>query len=406
MKSMIKKQWTQITAVIAAAACAVTATVAGVSGSFSAPINAYALEEETSGVYTLKLNQEVVYANLPEDDKMIGWEWADFNIGADEKIQKVDINISTTEDEIGKWLGAFGSSTTVAKDQYWTQTDEMEMAFESNSATITWDIDSATSAIIQTEYNGVLKWGIWWVDCGTITIDSVVVYTDKSSQITTTTTEETTTTTEVTITTEETPDTTTTTTELVDGTTTTEETTTTETTTTTTVTTTTVTTTTAALDFKNITIGAQNKTPVTNKCCLFVTMKAAPGTRLKGYVYYGNTDGSLVPQPFDNTTDADGYLRVAFRIRKGLEECDFQIQEGSGSVMANFTSYYWGDASLNGKVNGSDVRAIINYIKSQTKSDRMEIVCDYNNDNSVGAADAVALTKALLSLAPPSGTAY
>lgn len=132
-----------------------------------------------NGFVESKINQAVDYDKLPKDDKMIGWEWADLGVTAKDKITKVEINISANGN-IGKWQGAFGSSTKVSPD-YWTQTDEMQETFSGNKGTITWNIDSATSNIIQTQYKGELKFGIWWIDCKQFTIDSIKVYTDGSS---------------------------------------------------------------------------------------------------------------------------------------------------------------------------------------------------------------------------------
>ncbi len=152
-----------------------------------------------SGVYELKLNQDIVYKNLPEDDKMIGWEWSEFGIPAGETPKKVEINISASGN-IGKWEGAFGSSTSKAPD-YWLQTDDMSKTISSNSGTITWNIDSSDASLIQLKYGGELKWGIWWIDCNSFTIDSIKVYTSGStSSITTTTTKKVTTTQKVTTT--------------------------------------------------------------------------------------------------------------------------------------------------------------------------------------------------------------
>ena len=145
-----------------------------------------------SGVYVIEPNEKIVYSQLPESDKMIGWEWSEFGIPTGEKVKKVEINISASS-TIGKWQGAFGSSTSVSPD-YWTQSDEMEQTINGKSGAITWNIDSATSEIIQTLYGGELKFGIWWIDCGTFTIDSIKVYTDGSSSSATTTKKTTTTT--------------------------------------------------------------------------------------------------------------------------------------------------------------------------------------------------------------------
>ncbi len=149
------------------------------------PSSAIITASAASSTYTITPNQTVDYSKLPEDDRMIGWEWSEFGIPANEKVTKVEINISASK-AIGKWQGAFGTSTTVSPD-YWTQTDEMEQKISGTSGTITWNVDSATSKIIQYGYGGELKWGIWWIDCGTFTIDSIKVYTDGSSSATTTT---------------------------------------------------------------------------------------------------------------------------------------------------------------------------------------------------------------------------
>ena len=138
------------------------------------------------GCYTKKVNQDVVYKELPAADKMLGWSYEDLGVKAGEKVQKVEIDISTTADKIGKWQGAFGSSTTVDPD-YWTQTEDMQQVIDGDSGTLVWNVDSATSNIIQTQYGGQVKVGFWWIDCNEFTIDAVRVYTDKSSTNPTTT---------------------------------------------------------------------------------------------------------------------------------------------------------------------------------------------------------------------------
>ena len=139
-----------------------------------------------SGKYTIKPNKTIVYNQLPETDKMIGWDWSDFGISANEKVTKVEVKISASKN-IGKWQGAFGTSTKVAPD-YWKQSAEMEQTISGNSGSITWNVDSSTADIIQYNYGGQLKFGIWWIDCGTFTIDSIKVYTTGGTTTTTTTT--------------------------------------------------------------------------------------------------------------------------------------------------------------------------------------------------------------------------
>ena len=145
-------------------------------------------QPSSSGKYTKDLNQAIVYEDLPAGDKMLGWKWSDLGVPAGEKVTKVEINLSTKKKQIGKWQGAFGSSTSVAPD-YWTQSEDMEQTISGKTGSIVWDVDSATSEIIQTQYGGELKFGVWWIDCNKFTIDSITVYTDAysgSGQTTTT----------------------------------------------------------------------------------------------------------------------------------------------------------------------------------------------------------------------------
>ena len=146
----------------------------------------------SSGAYEKNLNQAVDYDKLPSTDRMIGWAWKDLGVKSGDKISKVEINITAKNGEIGKWQGAFGSSTSVAPG-YWTQSDDMTQVINSKSGTITWDVDAATSSIIQVDYDGQLKFGIWWIDCTQFTIDSIKVYTGNSSSVTTASTTKTTT---------------------------------------------------------------------------------------------------------------------------------------------------------------------------------------------------------------------
>ena len=145
-------------------------------------------QPSSGGKYTKDVNQSVVYDELPAGDKMLGWKWSDLGVPAGEKVTKVEINISTSKKQIGKWQGAFGSSTSVAPD-YWTQSDDMEQTIDGKTGSIVWNVDSATSEIIQTQYGGELKFGVWWIDCNKFTIDSITVYTDAygGSSITVTT---------------------------------------------------------------------------------------------------------------------------------------------------------------------------------------------------------------------------
>ena len=174
------------TATTAATTGKTTTTAAVTTTKAVETTNAPTTVAQGDGCYTKKVNQDVVYKELPAADKMLGWSYEDLGVKAGEKVQKVEIDISTTADKIGKWQGAFGSSTTVDPD-YWTQTEDMQQVIDGDSGTLVWNVDSATSDIIQTQYGGQVKVGFWWIDCNEFTIDEVRVYTDKSSSNPTTT---------------------------------------------------------------------------------------------------------------------------------------------------------------------------------------------------------------------------
>ncbi|MDD6269618.1 MAG: dockerin type I domain-containing protein [Oscillospiraceae bacterium] len=155
------------------------------------------------------------------------------------------------------------------------------------------------------------------------------------------------------------------------------------------------------LTFTSVKINDHNYVEVINKCYLSVTLKAPAGTTMSGAVYYDN-----VTLDWSGTADADGLIKVGFPIRSGLDKCDFQIQNSGNqnSVQGNFTSYYPGDASLNGIVNGSDVRAIINYLKGTAKEEIKDSVCDYDRSGKVELLDAVSLIKGLIGLGTIPGS--
>ena len=130
------------------------------------------------GVYEMIINKNVDHSLLPEDNKLFEYLWKDFNIPYDEKVQKVMVFISTTKSSLGKWTGAFGTSTNVAI-AYFTLTMDMSYYFTTNKGSITWKIDSETQKVIRRGSGGTLVWGVWDIDCNNFTLEKIVVFTDK-----------------------------------------------------------------------------------------------------------------------------------------------------------------------------------------------------------------------------------
>lgn len=161
-----------------------TSTKAPTTSSSTTKTTATPSTPSTPGVHEVKPNYDFDYGKTTDDTRMVEFKWEDFNIGAGETISKVEVQISSKNGNIGKWQGAFGTSTSVQPD-YWYMTDEMSQTISGNNATITWNIDPSVASIIQTKYGGNLKFGTWWVDCQQFTIDSVKVYTSGGSSSTT-----------------------------------------------------------------------------------------------------------------------------------------------------------------------------------------------------------------------------
>ena len=137
-----------------------------------------AKEKIKDGVYKAEIGDTYVYKELGTD-KMLPINWSLFKIPKGETIVKIEIELSTTAAKLGKWQGAFGSSTGEAPD-YWIMTDDMEASLSGTSDTVTWEVSAAEAKAIQTQTTGQLKFGVWWIDCGTFTIETCTVYTDAS----------------------------------------------------------------------------------------------------------------------------------------------------------------------------------------------------------------------------------
>ena len=130
----------------------------------------------STGKYETTPDKTIVYDQLPANDMMIGFKWEDLGVGFGETVESIEFNISASGN-IGKWQGAFGSSTSQAPD-YWTQSTDMTQTISGSKGTITWEPTASQAKLFNTT-NGELKFGVWWIDCGTFTIDSIVVKTDK-----------------------------------------------------------------------------------------------------------------------------------------------------------------------------------------------------------------------------------
>ena len=119
-----------------------------------------------------------VYKELGTD-KMLPINWSLFTIPKTETITKITITLSTTAAKLGKWQGAFGSSTGEAPD-YWIMTKDMQATLTGTEDDVTWEVSSSEAKAMQSQSNGQLKFGVWWIDCGTFTIEYCTITTDAA----------------------------------------------------------------------------------------------------------------------------------------------------------------------------------------------------------------------------------
>ena len=87
----------KIIALVSATAVAM-ASLAGTVGASAVFSDGNVQEEATqilnaASTYTISPGTKIVYSELPAADKMIGWNWSEFGIGANEKVQKVEAEV-------------------------------------------------------------------------------------------------------------------------------------------------------------------------------------------------------------------------------------------------------------------------------------------------------------------------
>ncbi len=119
-------------------------------------------------------NRDIIYSQLGDNQRMLEFYWANFNINnEDEIITQIQIEITTKKTKIGNWQGAFGTTTTIAPFLYITE--NMQQAINDDIGLIIWHVPDNIGRIIKKD--GILKFGIWWIDCDSFHINSIIIET-------------------------------------------------------------------------------------------------------------------------------------------------------------------------------------------------------------------------------------
>ncbi len=162
------------------------------------------------------------------------------------------------------------------------------------------------------------------------------------------------------------------------------------------------------LDFTKYTIAdeANGKLDMLNKAYIIITAKGKAGDKLSFGIYSGDPekDEYYLDENIEENIPASGLLVKEYELRGAYDATyGFYYNGGKSTVDVNIRTFYEGDASMNGKVNGSDVRAIVNYLVSTEKTDAQDVLCDYDDDGSVGVKDVIALSKFIMSSSSQKG---
>ena len=56
----------------------------------------------------------------------------------------------------------------------------MEQSLSGTKDTVVWEVSADEAKAMQTQTDGQLKFGVWWIDCGTFTIETCTIFTDAA----------------------------------------------------------------------------------------------------------------------------------------------------------------------------------------------------------------------------------
>ena len=127
--------------------------------------------------HQINVMSEITYSQLGDNERCIKFYWENFGIQSDEIITQVQIEISTKKIKIGNWQGQFATSLNV--EPYWYSTENMMHAMNDCEGTITWNIPENIRGIIKHKHDGVLQFGIWWIDCDSFLLKSIAIITNN-----------------------------------------------------------------------------------------------------------------------------------------------------------------------------------------------------------------------------------
>ncbi len=125
--------------------------------------------------YKIDFMREITYSQLGDNDRMITFYWENFGIKSDEVINQVVFEISTKKIKIGNWQGEFG--TSLMYEPYWYHSDTIIQSLNDSEGTIVWNIPEDIKDKIKAKYDGIFKFGIWWIDCDSFTLKSITIIT-------------------------------------------------------------------------------------------------------------------------------------------------------------------------------------------------------------------------------------
>ena len=126
--------------------------------------------------YTLQVGKNYTMSELGNEERYFMFYYSDFNIPSGETLIRMEVQVSTSEDVVGDYQGAFGT-TLVGPDSYWVDYNSIYDYIDSKVGTECWEIPQSVSEKIN--FESFFRVGIWWVNSNYFTIDSVSLITGE-----------------------------------------------------------------------------------------------------------------------------------------------------------------------------------------------------------------------------------
>ena len=126
--------------------------------------------------YTIQVNKNFTMSELPNEDRYFKFYWSDFNIPTGETVIRMEVQVSTSEDNVGDYQGSFGTCVIDNKTN-WVEYNDVYDYIYTKAGIEGWEIPQSISEKI--DFSAYFRVGIWWVNSNYFNIDHVSIITGE-----------------------------------------------------------------------------------------------------------------------------------------------------------------------------------------------------------------------------------